>query len=193
MNSNLRTLRSSPLNDDGKLAAKFLNKQVNAAKEGIDFLMSAQDIQILMQRAGIRSSDWGFRSGRKFVLSRQQDLGPYQLDNCSFILQSENAKHKKISKASRLASQKNARKGLAAMNQPKAIAKRQKALRTYQQRRKTKAAENNKARIARLHPSYAGSHNSQFGSFWLTDGTNNIKWSNEKGDWPKKFRKGRAM
>ena len=38
-----------------------------------------------------------------------------------------------------------------------------------------------------------GEKNSQFGTFWLTDGYNNIKWSLSKGDFPSGFYKGRTI
>ena len=40
---------------------------------------------------------------------------------------------------------------------------------------------------------YCGSHNSQYNTFWITNGLINKKWKLEKGDIPESFYKGRVM
>lgn len=37
-----------------------------------------------------------------------------------------------------------------------------------------------------------GEANSQYGSYWITNGIMSIKWNDSKGEWPKGYRKGRV-
>lgn len=39
----------------------------------------------------------------------------------------------------------------------------------------------------------SGEHNSQYGTFWITDGISNMKWHPSKGTMPPGFRKGRVV
>lgn len=113
------------LDDDGKLYSKFLNKRNNAAKEGIDFLLSYSNFKALVKDAGLSSSDLGF-SGGGYVLARFGDEGPYSLTNCRFITQKENAAERKVTKRSRLASRKNVKSATRALYAiPKKIRKAQ--------------------------------------------------------------------
>ena len=48
------------------------------------------------------------------------------------------------------------------------------------------------AREAAKHKSYAGTKNSQYGTFWITNGSDNKKWSLENGKLPRGFAKGRT-
>lgn len=41
------------------------------------------------------------------------------------------------------------------------------------------------------HPSYKGENNSQFGTFWITNGIENKKWSEKHGPIPDGFKRGR--
>jgi hypothetical protein len=82
------------LNDDGKLQMKIINKCVNAPKAGVDFQLSCEEIGILLEKAEIKSSDWGFSSGKKYVLARYSDTGPYSIENCRFITHVENIREK---------------------------------------------------------------------------------------------------
>ena len=38
---------------------------------------------------------------------------------------------------------------------------------------------------------YCKEHNSQYGTYWITDGTNNMKWKDSKGPIPDTYYKGR--
>ena len=38
-----------------------------------------------------------------------------------------------------------------------------------------------------------GKNNSQFGTFWITNGENNKKWKDEYGDIPVGYKRGRVM
>lgn len=44
-----------------------------------------------------------------------------------------------------------------------------------------------------LDKRYTGSSSSQLGSFWLTDGSTNLKWRESKGKIPKGFKRGRTL
>ena len=61
------------------------------------------------------------------------------------------------------------------------------------QERQRIAAVKKLERSKGLHPSYAGSRASQFGTFWITDGATNKKWDNTKGKVPRSFLKGRVL
>lgn len=83
------------IDDDGKIKRRWLNKSINALKEGIDFSLSFEEFCILVKSAGLVSSELGFSGGKKFVLARYGDAGGYVYGNCRFITQSENALEKK--------------------------------------------------------------------------------------------------
>lgn len=53
-------------------------------------------------------------------------------------------------------------------------------------------AARREAREAVKHKSYAGNKNSQYGTFWITNGIDNKKWSLDKGKLPRGFAKGRT-
>lgn len=54
--------------------------------------------------------------------------------------------------------------------------------------------EETKKKIGRSNSvSVLGPRNSQYGTFWITDGTCSIKWHGTKGSFPDGFRKGRNM
>lgn len=38
-----------------------------------------------------------------------------------------------------------------------------------------------------------GERNSQYGTFWITNGIDNLKWSNDKGSFPAGYYKGRVI
>lgn len=180
------------VDDDGKLYHKYLNKCNNAKKEGIKCSLSFEQYCNLLKEAGIVSSQLGF-SGEGYVLARLNDSGDYTLGNCRFITQLENAKERKVSDKSREASRQNAikmnsdrpkdigdriRRGMD--NSPFYIEKRRQAT--------IKAQE----RDALKNPSYKGEKNSQYGTYWITDGTTNKKWSDKNGPIPDGFRRGRV-
>ena len=97
------------LDDDGKLKRKFINKNVNAKKEGLKCLLSFDEFCQLLINAGLKSSDIGFTSPRKIVLARYNDEGDYTFDNCRFITQHENMIEQKTSEKSSIASANNAK------------------------------------------------------------------------------------
>lgn len=189
-------VENNVLNDDGKLYRKFSNKRANAQKEGIPFSLTFDDFCSLVRDAGLVSSQLGF-SGSKYVLARYGDKGGYELGNCRFITQAENAKEKIITDKSREASRNNAIK----MNQQNALLstnelsdriKSSLKQQAYTALRKAQAEERHKTLDAQKNPSYKGERNSQFGTFWITDGVENKKWSSSKGDIPQGWRRGRV-
>ena len=188
------------LDDDGKLRRRWLNKRVNADKEGIEFKLSFAQFCSLVSEAGLVSSQLGF-SGEGYVLARYRDAGPYAYGNCRFITQTENMAERSVTPAAAAASRVKISKvndGLAAL--PASERRRVQSERVkgsarfqrYSERRKVASEDRARVRSATLHPSYAGSRGSQFGTFWITDGVTNQKWRESNGDLPDGFRRGRA-
>lgn len=56
-----------------------------------------------------------------------------------------------------------------------------------------RSAERKSREQANLHASYKGDRNSQYASFWITDGRSNRKWKEEYGPVPNSYRRGRTM
>lgn len=77
------------MNDDCKLKTRWVNKRVNAAKEGIDFDLTYDEFIELVSEAHLKSSQLGF-TGENYVLARYNDQGAYTRGNCRFITQKEN-------------------------------------------------------------------------------------------------------
>ena len=57
---------------------------------------------------------------------------------------------------------------------------------------KREADRKKKIREKQKHPSYAGENGSQYGTFWITDGTTNKKWKDDLGKLPRSFHRGRT-
>jgi hypothetical protein len=185
------------LNDDGKLKQRYYNKRSNAAKENIEFLLSPKQFMQLMVDAGITSSDCGVKG---YHLARNNDTGPYKIGNCSFVWYLVNLQEKRVSKRMQQASRRNGRRAADAL---RTLAKTRRGRhlitqrikdgqRAYVSRIRARAKQRQRDRQAGLHPSYAGVNNSQFGTYWITDGTTNMKWNDDKGRIPKKFFLGRS-
>ena len=188
------------INDDGKLRNKWLNKKNNAKAEDIEFLLSYEQWCRLVEEAGLRSSDLGF-SGKNFVLARFKDRGPYKLGNCRFITQKDNAAEKKpltktaIEKAVRSRAITRKKKMSVDPDYYKLTAEAKNKIResAWHKCRIAEGAAAKAERFDNASPSHRGDKNSQFGTFWITDGTVNKKWSKEKGRIPKSFYKGRTV
>lgn len=185
------------IDDDGKLYRKYLNKKVNAKKEGIAFDLTFDEFCGLVVDAGLTSSQLGF-SGNNFVLARYHDRGGYTVHNCRFITQLENSHEKTVSEMSRAASRKN----VEVMNRYNATLSSQELSdriknstqwKQYSEERKLKALETQQKRLASLDQRYSGIHNSQFGTFWITNGHENKKWSSGKGEIPEDWYRGRTV
>jgi hypothetical protein len=176
------------LDDDGKLVAKYSHKRTNASNEGIFFSLSLKEFVQLVKDGGFISSDLGFLSGKKIVLARNNDKGGYVVGNCRFITQSENAHEKVISDKSRKASSDNAKRFNATAG-PRHYAKMSAA---GVKAKKATALLRRQAYEAIAHKSFLGNRNSQYGSFWITDGDENRKWQLDGGSLPSGFRRGRS-
>ena len=185
------------INDDNKLYRKYLNKKNNAKKENINFNLSYDEFVYLVKNANLLSSQLGF-TGKNYVLARYNDTGDYSINNCRFISQRENIKEQKISNKSLIARRNNAKK----MNEYNKLRSKedisnkikdgQQKSEKYQKRIKI-LAENKQEKIKNLNKSYIGNNNSQFGTYWITDGKINKKWKQEYGEIPNNFYRGRVI
>ena len=181
-------LQFNRLNDDDKLYKKFLNKKISARNMGIELTLTLSDILHLLDEAFIISSYWGFSGGHNWVLARYRDTGNYEVNNCRFITQKENASERKVSLSSAEAAMKNL--SLATFSgqshTPEAVIKMKAALeRRFGKLRREK--------LEALHPSYRGNRNSQYGTCWITDGKIELKWHPSKGNFPDGFDRGRIV
>lgn len=86
------------------LGKKIQMKRINATREDLEFYLSKQDVETLLNDAGITVEDWSFMG---YHLSRYNDEGHYTVGNCRFVPYQINYAEKKISLASRNASSKN--------------------------------------------------------------------------------------
>lgn len=182
------------LDDDGKLYRKYYNKKVNALKENIGFYLTFDEYRQLMIEGGFKSSDLGF-TGNNIVLARYGDNGDYTIDNCRFITQLENVREKKITEKSRITSANNitklnkSRKGKKMS--PEQLKKYHES--DYYKRRQEQKKIHEKEKDEKKNPSYTKEHNSQYNTFWITNGVNNKKWKEEFGELPENYYKGRTI
>lgn len=161
--------------DDKLLYRKWRNKMINASKEGIPFDLTFEQFFILKENAGLKTEDLGF-SGKGYVLARYNDEGGYTFGNCRFITQSENAKEKKISKKNREASRRNIAK-VNSNRTGKEISeqlKRSVKFQSYVHKRQKEAIRKIMLKRSKMHKSYMGNKNSQYGKHWFTNGKENI-------------------
>ena len=184
------------LDDDGKLKIKWSNKRVNAKAENIPFELTFEEYLELVDDAGLKSSQLGF-TGQGYVLARFHDSGPYNRNNCRFITQKENAAEKTVSDKVRQHGKQMAAL-LQSINTENKELHRQRISQgirnsaKYQAR--VKASADRQAQLnASKDPRYSGEHNSQFGSYWITDGKCNRKWRDAYGNLPSGFYRGRSM
>lgn len=182
------------LDDDGKLYQKYYNKKVNALKENIGFYLTFDEYRQLMIEGGFKSSDLGF-TGNNIVLARYEDSGDYTIDNCRFITQFENIQEKKITEKSKIASANNmiefnkTRKGKKMS--PEQLKKYHES--DYYKRRQEQKRIHEKEKDEKKNPSYTKEHNSQYNTFWITNGIDNKKWKKEFGELPENYYKGRTI
>lgn len=194
-NSRQKSALEIALDDDNKLKSKWINKRVNAAAEGIPFDLSYEDYLELVNQAGLKSSQLGF-SGEGYVLARLGDAGGYTKTNCRFITQLENAHEKAISDKSREASRQNGLQLCKKLRTDPAMYN--KWLHScqnseYYKLRKQNAIKHKQERDAMLDKRYSGSRNSQYGTFWITNGYSNMKWNPDKGELPDGYYRGRVV
>ncbi|MCK9569136.1 hypothetical protein M0R72_09355 [Candidatus Pacearchaeota archaeon] len=172
---------------------KYSHKKSNAKKEGIEFKLSLAEYVFLIKKARITHLDVGPRG---YHLARHGDAGNYEIGNCEFVWYLTNLKDRQVSDRWREASRRN----MALVNSSSAAsAKRLDSLRKspklalyYSRLRQNSVV--NRMRASKLgHPSYSGNRNSQFGSFWITNGIQSRKGKISLGNPPIGFRKGRVV
>lgn len=179
------------IDDDNSLREKYSRKKSNAKRKGIGFSLSFDEYVDLVRSAGLVASDIGRVGG--YDLARYGDEGPYAVGNCRFITHGENVRERKRSRRM-LAHFQNSVKAIHARRNALTPEERSEIVRSFpgMKRIMAEAQLRESARMARLNASYRGSANSQFGTFWITDGTVNRKWGPDKGNIPVGFFKGRV-
>lgn len=159
------------IDDDGKLFRKFQKKRAVSKQQGIDFLLTFEEWVSLVKAAGLKSSDLGY-SGNNYVLGRYGDVGPYSLTNSRFITAQQNVIERNVSDKMIRQGRKISKLGVAA--------------------RKATALKRRAEFEAQAGWTKLNERNSQYGTFWITNGGVNRKWSPEKGPIPRGFRRGRS-
>lgn len=86
------------------LNQKVWQKRANATKEGIEFLLTIEQVKLLLEEANISEADWNFRG---YHLARFGDKGNYEYGNCRFIPASDNYSERTITDNMRRASRNN--------------------------------------------------------------------------------------
>lgn len=181
------------------LKQKFYNKRVNAAKENIEFNLTLDEFRTLVEEAGLIPSQLGY-SGDNYVLARYNDQGDYSLHNCRFITQLENAHEKVLSEATRQHSRdvvKTVNEKIK--NDPVYRAQHYEKIHCgihnseYYKQRKQQSLVKIAQRRDNLDQRYCGEKNSMFGTYWITNGSQNKKWKDEYGPIPESFYRGRVM
>lgn len=185
------------VDDDGKLYQRYLNKKVNASKEGLSCMLSFEEYCKLVYEANIVSSQLGF-TGEMYVLARYNDQGDYSYDNCRFITQKENISERRLTNEGRtklIANAMHMNEVISTLYSKEEMSNKIKngmKNSEYFAKRKRRSEE----RLAELDRQkdkrYCKEHNSQYGTFWITNGETNMKWSLSKGELPSGFYKGRV-
>lgn len=199
-----KTPLEAKLDDDGKLRHKWIQKKHNAHREQhLEFYLSFDEFCQLMDDAGITSSQLGIALDR-YVLARKGDTGPYEIGNCRFITQRENMiernenhgwithdgpAYKQLSPEEK-AVREAARKERAEQRAREAAQKAEDRL-NFEKFHDARIAELEKERISKLNPSHAGARNSHYGTFWITNGSENKIWRDSNGLIPEGFYRGR--
>lgn len=163
------------LDDDGKLRMKINNKRFNAKKLEIEFNLTKREVKKLLREAGITSSNWCHKG---FHLARYNDIGNYDFDNCRFIPCHENYGERKITDRMKLAGSRNMIRENSSPHHGSRIARglaNSMSYRTFKLKRKLQARRKYFEKQKQMNQSYVGNRNSQYGSFWVTDGVKNIK------------------
>lgn len=143
------------IDDDGKLRKKYNNKKTHS-KNTVGFNLTLKEYCQLVIDAGLVSSQIGF-SGDKYVLGRYGDTGSYEIGNCKFITQSENNKERKTTEKM--------------SNAWISIAKHM----TEQNKNNPEFGKKVSEGIKR-NGGFYGEKNSQYKTFWITNGGDSMKW-----------------
>lgn len=185
------------IDDDGKLKKRYINKKYAAKYVNIEFDLTFNEYCELVSNAGLKSSNLGY-NGDNYVLARYNDTGGYSKNNCRFITQKENMKERKISENIKRESSKNIHK---AIEKYKSMSFEEKSEAIKKGQQNSEIIKNNKLKQEKLleqrrlllDSRYCGIHNSQYGTYWITNNINNLKWSDKKGPIPKGYKKGRNI
>ena len=180
------------IDDDGKLKGKLSNKYVNAKAEGRTCNLSYENIVKLLNDAGIVSSQWNHKG---YHLARYNDKGDYYFGNCRFITCKENYQEMKFTKEMRDAFRKNMIRENNSDGHGDRIKnglEKSEKWQYYVDKIRLISKSKDEERRKNFHQSYIGKSNSQFGSFWITDGNINKKWRNDYGEIPVGFYRGRG-
>lgn len=177
------------------LLRKYNAKKLNAKYRKIPFTLTLKQYSGLLKYAGITANDIG-RS--KYHLSRKNDTGGYTYGNCKFKPYLENLLEKRISDKSRKASSRNIRKAHEKQRQSSLedisnAIKASPKFKLHIAKRKEEAIKRRADFVKSARQLSLGYKNSQFGTFWITDGSINHKWSSAKGKILKGFRRGRSI
>lgn len=86
------------------LDKKIARKIHNAKKEGLFFLLTHEQVQILLNEARITPKEWCLNG---FNLARINDEGNYEMGNCRFIPWLENQRERNFSENQRAVSARN--------------------------------------------------------------------------------------
>lgn len=156
------------INDDGKLYRKFYNKKINAKKEGIDCLLTYEEFCNLVREARLMSSQIGFTTKEKYVLARYNDSGNYQIGNCRFITQRENAQEKKISEQSRKASSHNIKNFMNKLTEEDKNVINKKITESRHKNALIRQQKRREDFLKHANKSYVGERNSQYGTCWVS-------------------------
>lgn len=156
------------INDDGKLYRKFYNKKINAKKEGVDCLLTYEEFCNLVREARLTSSQIGFTTKEKYVLARYNDSGNYQIGNCRFITQRENAQEKKISEQSRKASSHNIKNFMNKLTEKDKNVINKKITESRHKNALIKQQKRREDFLKHANKSYVGERNSQYGTCWVS-------------------------
>lgn len=177
------------LDDDGKLFTRWVLKKSNAKIAGVRCLLTFHEYCLLVKEAGLKSSDLGY-SGNKYDLARIGDAGDYIYGRCRFITHQENSRERKVSDKARESARESARKHWDKVKEAPSLNHliNSPGMKAYQEARHEAALKKEKEYLANRDI-----HNSQFGTFWITNGIENKKWKDEKGDIPQGFYKGRVL
>ena len=184
------------IDDDGKLKRRWNNKKTNAKKEGLECDLTFYDYCCLVRNAGLKSSDLGF-TGKCYVLARYNDKGNYTVNNCRFITQYDNSKEKVLTEKSRNSSRENVKKAISANSK---LSKEELSTRIkrgiqnseYYKKRIEQSRINEEIRQSKLDPRRSGKNNPSYGTYWITNGIDNLKWDDTKGNIPEGYYKGRT-
>lgn len=176
------------LDDDGLLYEKYKAKCYNGKFQGHPCLLTIHEYCLLMQEAGIVSSQLGYR-GENYDLARYNDEGPYAIGNCRFITHQENVKERKsnlesIGKA--LEAQLKDRKENP--EKYKEIGRKAIANSAYFQEKIRIGKEKEALRQANVKKDH-----SNYGRHWITNGLINKLWDPKSGEIPEGFHLGKIQ